>query len=114
MPYFMKNQRIEHALFDDLLSKGEQRQVALPDGSHIMLNTDTKLSVLISERTRSVSLDRGEAWFTVQHDEHRPFRIHVANGSIHDLGTEFIVKKVPEKVQVSVVEGGSGGGIKGR
>ncbi len=86
-------------------AKGEQQQVTLPDGSHILLNTDTKLSVLLSDHMRSVSLDRGEAWFTVQHDEHRPFHVHVDNGRIHDLGTEFIVKKAPEQVQVSVMEG---------
>lgn len=29
MPYFMKNQRIEHALFDDLLSKYKDEGIRL-------------------------------------------------------------------------------------
>lgn len=86
-------------------TKGEQREVALADGSLVMLNTETKIAVQFSNKTRSVLLDQGEAWFTVTHDQRRPFRVQVANGAIRDIGTQFIVNKSAQKVQVSVLEG---------
>ncbi len=86
-------------------AKGEQREVALADGSVVTLNTDTKIAVRFSERTRFVRLDKGEAWFMVTHDERRPFHVQVANGAIRDIGTQFIVNKSADKVQVSVLEG---------
>lgn len=54
---------------------GERKTVALPDGSGIELNTDTELTVRLSERARAVRLTRGEALFTVVHDERRPFEV---------------------------------------
>ncbi len=86
-------------------AKGEQREVELADGSLVMLNTDTKIAVQFSDNTRSVLLDQGEAWFRVTHDERRPFHVQVANGAIRDIGTQFIVNKSAQMVQVSVLEG---------
>lgn len=86
-------------------AKGEQRHVVLADGSLVMLNTETTLTAQFLEHQRFVWLDRGEAWFTVTHDERRPFHVQVANGTVRDIGTQFIVHKTPHEVQVSVVEG---------
>jgi transmembrane sensor len=86
-------------------AKGAQRQVILADGSAVMLNTDTKMTVQFSRGSRVISLDRGEAWFTVKHDERRPFTVQVANGAIRDIGTQFIVNKLAHNVRVSVWEG---------
>jgi transmembrane sensor len=74
-------------------AKGAQQRVLLADGSTVMLNTDTKLTVQYSRRERVVTLDRGEAWFTVEHDLRRPFTVQAANGSIRDIGTQFLVNK---------------------
>jgi transmembrane sensor len=86
-------------------AKGEQQQVTLADGSLVMLNTASEIIAQFSENERVVVLDHGEAWFEVRHDERRPFRVQVANGTVHDIGTQFIVNKSPEKVLVSVLEG---------
>lgn len=86
-------------------AKGAQRQVTLTDGSSVALNTDTRLTVEFSRDQRSIRLDRGEAWFTVSHDERRPFTVQVENSTIRDIGTQFIVNKSPEDVLVSVLEG---------
>lgn len=85
--------------------KGEQRRLALTDGSSVMLNTDTAMTVQFSDRTRLVRLDRGDAWFTVAHDERRPFQVQVANGIVRDIGTQFLVSKLPQQVEVSVLDG---------
>lgn len=86
-------------------AKGAQRQVALADGSTVKLNTDTRLAVEFSRHERVIRLERGEAWFTVSHDERRPFIVQVANSTIRDIGTQFIVNKSPDGVLVSVWEG---------
>jgi transmembrane sensor len=86
-------------------AKGAPRQETLADGSIVTLNTDTKLTVQMSRAERLIRLERGEAWFTVSHDERRPFTVQAANGRIRDIGTQFIVTKSALDVQVSVWEG---------
>ncbi|WP_454062814.1 FecR family protein [Candidatus Nitrospira salsa] len=86
-------------------AKGEQRTIHLADGSTILMNTDSQLSVRLSTDERRVTLKRGEALFTVAHDSQRPFDVYVANGVIHDIGTEFLVRQSSVKVNVAVLEG---------
>lgn len=88
-----------------LTAKGEQRSVTLADGSTILLNTDSQVSVRLSDEVRLVDLQRGEALFTVAHDPDRPFDVHAANGVIHDIGTEFLVRQSSATVHVAVLEG---------
>jgi len=85
-------------------AKGAQQQVRLADGSTVLLNTGTQLTVQISRSERIITLERGEAWFTVEH-ERRPFTVQAANGSIRDIGTQFLVNKAAGVVNVSVWEG---------
>lgn len=93
-------------------AKGEQQTIHLVDGSTIVMNTDSKLSIQISDRARIVTLQQGEALFTVMHDERRPFDVHAANGIIHDIGTEFLIHQSLERVQVAVLEGSVEVGLK--
>jgi transmembrane sensor len=86
-------------------AKGAQRLETLTDGSTVTLNTDTKLTVQMSRGERLIRLERGEAWFTVSHDEQRPFTVQAANGTIRDIGTQFIVAKSARDVMISVWEG---------
>ncbi len=86
-------------------AKGEQKTVTLPDGSTIVMNTDTALSVQMSARFRTVILNRGEALFTVVHESARPFRVEAGGGVIQDIGTQFHVYKRQDKVLLSVLEG---------
>jgi len=86
-------------------AKGAPRQETLTDGSTVTLNTDTKLIARMSRDERLIRLERGEAWFTVSHDERRPFTVQAANGTIRDIGTQFIVTKSAQGVRVSVWEG---------
>ena len=94
---------IQHATYRT--AKGEQRNVTLTDGSTILMNTDSQVSVRLSHEIRLVDLHRGEALFTVAHEPERPFDVYAANGIIHDIGTEFLVRQSLAKVQVAVLEG---------
>ncbi len=89
---------------------GERRSVELEDGSRIVVAPGSVLRIgggLASGRgERRVDLE-GEAWFEVEHDASRPFRVHTDGGVAEDLGTEFTVRAWPGegRVQVAVVSG---------
>lgn len=86
--------------------KGETRQLALPDGSVVTLNTDSDVSVRLSENLREVRLLRGEALFDVAPDKARPFVVLAGSTQARVLGTSFLVRALPEEpVQVLVREG---------
>ncbi len=84
---------------------GEQAAVALPDGSSFDLNTDSRVWVDYSQRTRVVRLERGEAFFKVAHDTQRPFWVRAGNSWVRAVGTAFNVYLRPTGVEVTVSEG---------
>lgn len=87
-------------------STGQERQVVLPDGSVVGLNTQTELEWVGSPHDRRVRLMRGEAYFQVVHDASRPFRIVLAHSQVQVLGTRFDVYQMANgDVRVSVVSG---------
>lgn len=89
-------------------SIGEQRTISLGDGSRVTLNTNSRIVVQYGERTRSVTLQDGEAYFQVVHDPARPFIVRAGNKKIIDVGTSFVVRRngVGEgSLSVTVIEG---------
>jgi transmembrane sensor len=84
---------------------GSQRTIALADGSKVELNTDTRLRVRVTANTRSVWLERGEAFFAVAHDPQRRFVVHAGARDVAALGTQFSVHRDGDRVEVAVVEG---------
>lgn len=84
---------------------GAQRSLNLPDGTHVELNTDTVIHASMTSKTRMVTLDRGQAYFEVVHDENHPFVVLAGNRRITDLGTKFTVRRDGDRVDVVVKEG---------
>lgn len=85
---------------------GQVRDVVLPDGSTVGLNTQTELRWVGSRSERRVRLLRGEAYFQVVHDPGRPFRILLAHSQVRVLGTRFDVYQMANgDVRVSVISG---------
>jgi transmembrane sensor len=84
---------------------GQQRQLALADGSSIELNTDSQVQVNYGDGRRSIRLLRGEALFTVAHDPSRPFEVVAAGGAVRALGTAFSVRLDGESISVAVTRG---------
>jgi transmembrane sensor len=84
---------------------GEQRDVLLPDGSRVTLNTGTALWVRYTRDSRGIMLERGEALFTVRHDASRPFDVTAGQTVTRAVGTEFNVDLRPTEVTVTVIEG---------
>lgn len=84
---------------------GEVRTVRLADGSSITLGALSKVEVRMSGAGREVELAEGEAVFDVAHDPSRPFRVRAADTQVTVLGTRFVVKAAPDRVQVDVIDG---------
>ena len=84
---------------------GTQRSLNLADGTHVELNTNTLIHTSITSATRTVRLDRGQAYFEVVHDALHPFVVIAGNRRITDLGTKFSVFRDGDRVEVVVKEG---------
>jgi len=84
---------------------GGRETLALSDGSRIELNTNTVLRVATNARSRTVWLDKGEAYFEIKHDAAHPFVVFTAGHRITDLGTKFLVRQNKDRVEVALIEG---------
>jgi transmembrane sensor len=84
---------------------GQQKAVALPDGSSIQLNTDSQVQVNYSHGLRKIRLLRGEALFSVAHDPNRAFEVYAADGIVRAVGTAFSVQLEGRTVNVTVTKG---------
>jgi len=80
---------------------GENRTVALNDGTRLTLNTNTRLRTA----ARQVWLDSGEAYFDVAHDTARPFVVEAGPTRVTVLGTRFSVRREQDRIRVLVAEG---------
>ncbi len=84
---------------------GEQKRIALADGSVIMLNTNSQIEVSFGADAREVVLEKGEAFFEVSADARRPFHVQTGEQRVTVLGTKFNVDKRGSRYTVAVVEG---------
>jgi len=84
---------------------GEQRSIALADGSMVQLNSVSKLRVRFSGTERNVELIQGQAFFQVNKDAARPFIVHTGEANVRAVGTQFDVYRSKGGAIVTVVEG---------
>jgi transmembrane sensor len=84
---------------------GEQRSVALDDGSVVQLNTRSRIRIRYGKHERGIDLIEGQALFEVAHDAGRPFVVHGGNANIRAVGTQFDVYRKQTGTTVTVVEG---------
>ncbi len=84
---------------------GGHETLKLADGSRIELNTNTKVRVSLSAGQRQVWLDRGEAYFEIQHNAARPFTVVTGNRRVTDLGTKFTIRANGDLLRVALLEG---------
>lgn len=97
-------------LADERTATGEIRQVALPDGSIITLDSDSAADIAFDTHARRIILHRGRIFAAVVPDivdqgaNHRPFIIENRDGIARALGTRYIVEQTDDHSRVSVVE----------
>ncbi|WP_170309762.1 FecR family protein [Mucilaginibacter xinganensis] len=88
--------------------KGVKKQLSLPDGSTVYLNSGSTLRISpgFGVTNRRISLT-GEGFFIVKHNQTNPFTIQSGRLIITDIGTSFNVKAYAEESLVKVaVESG--------
>jgi ferric-dicitrate binding protein FerR (iron transport regulator) len=87
---------------------GERKSVRLPDGSQVIINSGSTLSLSehFDETDREVTLE-GEVYFDIRSNEKKPFIIHTKASEVKVLGTAFNVRAYPsEETEVaSLVRG---------
>lgn len=87
---------------------GTKTKVQLPDGSHVWVNSDSKLTYAETFHgpTRDIYLE-GEAYFDVVKDPKHPFIVHTSGIDIKVLGTAFNVKayKTEPTIEATLVHG---------
>jgi transmembrane sensor len=83
---------------------GYQR-VTLEDGSVLDLNGNSLVEVNYTRRERLVRLVRGEVFFTVAKNRHRPFVVTAGPVAVRAVGTAFNVRMGKSDVEVLVAEG---------
>ncbi len=85
---------------------GQQKVQSLPDGSLVALNVASRVSYVIGEDRRVVTIGNGEAAFTVKADRDRPFVVRAGDYEVRATGTAFNVRQRDGEIEVSVSEGG--------
>ncbi len=88
--------------------KGSVSEMLLPDGSHIFLNSGSRIKYSVDgvNNRREIFLT-GEAWFQVAKMKEKPFLVHTSMYDIWVTGTSFNVKAYPdEKVVTTTLEEG--------
>lgn len=85
---------------------GEHSNVNLPDGSQLVLNTNSRVTVKYSENHRIFLLERGEMNIEVAHDKNRPLSVMAGNKVVQAVGTAFNVRLHSEsEVALLVTDG---------
>ncbi len=85
---------------------GEQKTVLLPDGSEVVLNTNSVLRIAYTDTARVLNLSRGELHVVVARDPSRPLSVVAGDRIVQAVSTEFSVEITEQnQVEVLVTEG---------
>ncbi len=91
-----------------VIPPGETRELALPDGSSVRINADSRLLISAEYGKTERRLDlSGEAYFTVVENAGQPFIVRAGKARVEVAGTAFNVSAREESgtVDVAVVSG---------
>jgi len=84
---------------------GQIRTVTLPDGSRVILDTDSALAVHFTSSERRLTLTKGRARFDVAHDQNHPFIVTAEGSEVVAHGTIFDVDLDGKQPLVSLLRG---------
>jgi transmembrane sensor len=84
---------------------GGRTLLTFADHTQIELNTDTVARFRMTGEDRTVWLDKGEAWFHVSHNAANPFTVIVGKHRVIDLGTEFLIRRGSDRMEVALLNG---------
>jgi transmembrane sensor len=84
---------------------GGRTLIKFADRTQVELDTDTVARFRMTNGERTVWLERGEAWFRVAHDSAHPFTVAVGKHRVTDVGTEFLVRRGSDGMEVALLSG---------
>jgi transmembrane sensor len=84
---------------------GEQKHVTLKDGTGVFLDTETKLVVDFSDKSRKVDLRYGRANFRVAPDAKRSFAVEAAQKLVIGTRSTFDVRRDGDNISVLLIHG---------
>ena len=85
---------------------GERSNINLPDGTRVVLNTDSVLRIKYTKTDRLLMLERGEFHVQVAHNRDRPLSVYVEGKIVQAVGTAFSVRINEDRgVKVLVTDG---------
>jgi transmembrane sensor len=85
---------------------GEHSSVILPDGSHLVLNTNSRVKVKYTAEQRLFLLEQGEINIEVAHNKNRPLSVMARDKIVQALGTAFNVRIInDQEVELIVTDG---------
>lgn len=87
---------------------GEQKNLTLPDGTQMLINTGSSLNIAFNANERRIKLLTGEVLITTAKDPsptYRPFIVQTRHGAARALGTRFSVRVEDQMSRLAVVEG---------
>jgi transmembrane sensor len=84
---------------------GGRTLLSFADRTQIELDTDTTVRFRMTGEERTVWLEKGEAWFHVSHNAANPFTVVVGRHRVTDLGTEFLVRRGSDGMEVALLNG---------
>jgi transmembrane sensor len=84
---------------------GIRQLITLPDGSTIMLNTNSEVAVSFGAANRKAQLLRGEMLANIHHDVAHPFLVQSGDIEVVDVGTQFAVQQQTQRTRLTVIEG---------
>jgi len=87
---------------------GEWPQIELPDGTKVKLDAGSSITypVTFSGNERKVAIT-GQVYFSVKHDDDKPFKVTAKGQVIEDIGTEFNINAFDDEtaVRTTLIEG---------
>lgn len=90
------------------IPRGGEYKLVLADNTIVWLNSESQLTypVAFNGDTRELQL-KGEAFFKVTKDIHKPFIVHTSQFDIRVTGTQFNVRTYPEERESATLAEGS-------
>ena len=99
----------QRLIADESTATGEQKRLALADGTELVLNTDSAVSTDFNDSLRRLLLHRGEIALTTGDDTayvtKRPFIAETPAADIQALDTRFILRLADDRLRVSIQQG---------
>jgi transmembrane sensor len=92
-------------------ASGEQRNIVLPDGTRIQLNTATEIDLAYDDNQRLVILRQGEIYIETAPDPlavtkpARPFSVRTHDGNVRAIGTRYVVRQYADHSHAAVLQG---------